>query len=272
MEEKIKNFYSRMSDIVRGSVIDLSQIDCTHPWVIGEICLLLIERQSLSDKSLVLPKNPESLHYLRRMHFDKFLTELGYEEARRALDAVPVSSSEDLHTQEIVHCRYVDEFSARLGRFEKMFKNFGLNDDDAKRALVIVGELGNNVFDHNLGSWPTNFSGAIIAAQHYPETKRIEVVIGDAGVGFLGSLHNAFPDLSRDVEAIKKGLEGYTGRVGEKRGNGLKLVQRWTITNFHGTLLIRSGGGLIHVDEDGTEEQEVPKVLGTLAQFMIYYK
>ncbi len=272
MEEQIKIFYSRIGDIVRGATIDLSNIDCMHPWVIGEICLLLIERQSLPDRSIVLPKSPEFLRYLKQMHFDEFLSELGYKEAHRFLVAVPVSPSEDVHIQEIVHCRYVDEFSARLGRFERMFKNFGLSDDDAKRALVIVGELGNNVFDHNLGSWPMNFSGAIITAQHYPEMKRIEVVIADAGVGFLGSLHNAFPDLLRDTDAIKKGLEGYTGRIGEKRGNGLKLVQRWTITNFHGTLFIRSGAGLVQVDEDGAQEQDVPKILGTLAQFVLYYK
>ncbi len=152
-----------------------------------------------------------------------------------------------------------------------MFKNFGLNDEDAHRALIIVGELGNNVFDHNLGNWPTNFSGSIIAAQNYPRLNRIEMIVADAGVGFLGSLRNAFPDLTTDIAAIKKGLEGNTGRIGENRGNGLKTIQKWTIGNFHGILTIHSGGGLVQVDENGTQEKEVAPIVGTLAQFVIYY-
>jgi hypothetical protein len=153
-----------------------------------------------------------------------------------------------------------------------MFKSFGLNEDEAKRAVVIVGELGNNVFDHNLGNWPTSFSGSIIAAQHYSRSKRIQVIVGDAGVGFLGSLKNAFPDLRNDIDAIKKGLEGNTGRIGEKRGNGLKTVQDWTINNFHGILTIHSGRGIAQVDEYGIESMPTIPILGTLAQFMICYE
>ncbi|MEK7459646.1 MAG: hypothetical protein AAB636_01105 [Patescibacteria group bacterium] len=238
----------------------------------GIVCLLLIERQSLADKKVILPKQENLLRYLKRMHLGEILGELGYTEAFEILKQITVPESENLNVQEIVHCRYNDEFSSRLGRFERMFKNFGLNEEDTKRALVIVGELGNNVFDHNLGNWPTNFSGAIITAHNYPETKRIEFVVGDAGVGFLGSLQNAFPNLSDDVEAIKKGLEGYTGRVGENRGNGLKTIQDWTINNFHGMLTIHSGGGLVQVDENGIESKNTCRILGTLAQFVIYYR
>ncbi|MEI8175083.1 MAG: hypothetical protein WCG28_03990 [bacterium] len=271
MEEDVEKFYKGIGIIAQNSTIDLSNVDFMHPWDIGEICLMLIERQSLPDKKLILPKNKNLLSYLKRIHFDQFLNELGYKESAQVLSAINSPELENLNLQEITHCRYVDEFSGRLGHFERMFKNFGLNDEDAKRALVIVGELGNNVFDHNIGSWPTNFNGSIILAQNYPQMKRIEVVVADAGVGFLGSLKNAYPDLMGDIEAIKKGLEGYSGRIGENRGNGLRLVQKWTIKNFHGILFIRSGAGLVQVDEDGCQSQEVAKVVGTNAKFVIYY-
>jgi hypothetical protein len=272
MEEDIDKFYKSLDIIVSKSTIDLSNVDFMRPWDIGEICLLLIERQSAPDKKLILPKNQDVLMHLKRMHFERFLLELGYFESAKVLGAIRMDEQENLDLQEITHCRYVDEFSGRLGHFEKTFKNFGLNDEDAKRALVIVGELGNNVFDHNIGSWPTNFNGAIILAQNYPEMKRIEVIVSDAGVGFLGSLKNAFPDLNEDIQAIQKGLEGNSGRIGESRGNGLKLVQKWTIKNFHGILLIRSGAGLVQVDEDGSQSLEVAKVIGTTAKFVIYYR
>lgn len=199
MESSIDGFYRQIDEIIRGSTIDLSRTNFMHPWSIGAVCLSLIERQSLTDRKIILPTSPDLLHYLKRMHFHELLLELGFNEEAKQLQAVEIQERENLNVQEIIHCRYHDDFSARLGRFEKIFQQFGFNNDDAKRASVIVGELGNNVFDHNLGNWPTNFSGLIIAAQNYPKMKRIECIIGDAGVGFLGSLHNAFPALHNAI-------------------------------------------------------------------------
>ena len=64
------------------------------------------------------------------------------------------------------------------------------------RATVLVGELGNNVFDHNEGLWPTDIRGAIIIGQNYPQLKKIEVVIADPGVGFKRSLQLRDPNLT----------------------------------------------------------------------------
>lgn len=272
MDSSIENFYNLFPKIVNGHTVDLSHFDFMHPWAIGASCLLLIKYQQFEDKKIILPTHEDVLRYLKRMHFDKRLDELNYMDAASKLAAIQISERENLDLHEITHCRYADEFNARLGQFERMFRNFGLNDEDAKRALVIFGELGNNVFDHNLGNWPTNFSGSIVVAQNYPEEKRIECVIADAGVGFFGSLRAAFPDLHSDLEAIQKGLEGYTGRIGETRGNGLKTIQNWTIKNFHGILNIHSGKGLVQVDENGIQIKEVMPTLGTLAQFVLYYK
>lgn len=272
MDESIEDFYNLLPKIVNGHTIDLSCLDFIHPWTIGASCLLLIEYQQFEDRRVILPTNNDLLHYLKRMHFDERLKEFGYRDAATIFAGTSISEHENLNVHEITRCRYADEFSARLGQFEQMFRNFGLNDEDARRALVIFGELGNNVFDHNLGNWPTNFSGSIVVAQNYPAKKRIECVIADVGVGFFGSLRAAFPDLHSDLEAIQKGLEGYTGRIGETRGNGLKTIQNWTINNFHGILNIHSGKGLVQVDESGIQAKEVMPILGTLAQFVLYYK
>ncbi len=272
MDRNIENFSNLLPKIVSGHTVDLSCLDFMHPWAIGASCIFLIERQQFEDRKVILPTDEDVLRYLKRMHFDKRLDELNYMDVASKLATIEISERENLDLHEIVHCRYADEFSARLGQFERMFRNFGLNDEDAKRALVIFGELGNNVFDHNLGNWPTNFSGSIVVAQNYPQLKRIECVIADAGVGFLGSLRAAFPTLRNNLEAIQKGLEGSTGRIGETRGNGLKTIQNWTINNFHGILNIHSGNGLVQVDENGTQIKEVMPILGTLAQFVLYYQ
>jgi len=66
-------------------------------------------------------------------------------------------------------------------------------------------------------------------------------------------------------------LSGKTGRVDEKRGNGLKFIQNWTLNKFSGSILIHSGSGQVYVDEKGTENKIAPKITGTIIQIMLNY-
>ena len=169
-----------------------------------------------------------------------------------------------------MHCNFRSDFEARLSsKIRIMFKNFGLGSDDESMATALVGELGNNVFDHNEGSWPTNIRGAIILGQHNQMKKQIEVVVADPGIGFRGSLSIADPNLKSDVDAIMLGLSGVTGRVGEPRGNGLKTIPNWTINKFNGIVRIHSGNGLVVVDKDGQHATTVFPIVGTLASFVV---
>ncbi len=163
-------------------------------------------------------------------------------------------------------------FQSRLNRLERDLQNTNAAGSDFSLITSIVGEIGNNSFDHNLGNWPTKVSGCIIAAQHYPNLKKIDIAVGDPGVGFYGSLKAAFPEIKTDLDAIRKGLEGNSGRIGETRGNGLRIIQQWTIQNFFGKVMIHSGNGLVIVSNRGMKEYTVNKILGTLAQFVINYK
>lgn len=271
MNLDFNNFYKNINKIIKDSTIDLSQIAFIHPWSVVMIVLLLIEHMEKTDKKIILPDKAETKTYLKRICFERLLGELGYDVAYEQLCSFSVSKSDNLNLQEIIHCYYRDEFNARLTRFISMFQHFGLSPSDSQRATAVVGELGNNVFDHNLGNWPTNISGCIITAQNYPILKRIEIAVGDPGVGFYGSLKAAYPNIKSDTEAIKTGLAGKTGRIGEVRGNGLKFIQEWTINNFSGQLMIHSGDGLVIVDKSGMKEYTVNRILGTLAQFVINY-
>lgn len=263
--------YDHYDKIVHGHTVDLSDVEFIHPWGVVLICLLLIERHEYADRNLILPTNQNPCGYLKRIHFNNVLREIGYLDQADELERLARTEKENLNVQEILHCLYRDEFNVRLERFIAMFRNFGLDPQTAYLATGVVGELGNNVFDHNSFSWPTNVSGAIITAQNYPKKKSIEVAIGDPGIGFRGSLAVAFPDLSSDTEAIKKGLAGNTGRVGESRGNGLRLIQQWTINNFSGMVMIHSGDGLVTVTKGQMQDRTVNRIVGTLAQFVIHY-
>ncbi len=273
MKETFETIYSSWDSLFSGNAIDLSQAETFDPWTIGLVCLRAIEIKGEPDKKIILPKSAEALAYLKRVHFDQFMRSLAFDGDMQPLMALPDSEGHSPDMFEIVWSTFRDEFSARLvSRVRRMFQSFGMNDDEEQRATALVGELGNNVYDHNEGSWPTDVGGALIIAQHYPEHKRIEVVVADPGVGFLGSLKQAKPDLADDIEAIQLGLQGVTGRVGEKRGNGLKLIQRWTIEDFQGILRIHSGSGLVEVDQTGTKATLGPKILGTLAELVVFYK
>lgn len=272
MELKYQNFYKNIDKILDNAVINLSEVSFMDPWAIAWISLKLIEIYKLEGTDIILPINSDLLCYLKRIHFADFLNELNYRKTAEKLNNLAMNENVNMNVQELLHCNYRDEFDGRLSKILQMFRNFGLNSDDASLAATLVGELGNNSFDHNLGSWPTDVSGNIILAQNYPKLNKIQIIVADPGVGFLGSMKAAYPELNSDLEAIKKGLSGFTGRINEKRGNGLRLIQKWTIDNFYGTLSIQSGAGLINVNYEGMNKNEVKPILGTIAQLMIEYK
>ncbi|GEM_PF-926733 len=265
--------YSRDAGWFNGDVIDLSKAGWCEPWGVGMICLRAIELKDQPKKELVLPKHHDVLTYLKRIHFPQFMDAMGYGAFLAPLNSLPMVEHPNLNLHEILHCTYRDEFNARLSsNIRLMLRNFGLRGEDEQRVTSLIGELGNNVFDHNEGVWPTNVGGAIMVAQNYPEKKFIEIAIADPGIGFLGSLKVRDPNLANDVDAIQLGLTGVTGRVGEKRGNGLRLVQDWTINKFNGKVRVHSGEGLVVVDEQGQKSSVVNRILGTLASVVIEYK
>lgn len=271
MDSDLKDFYEHLNKIANGSTIDLSDIESFNPWSLVIVCLLLIKKTNDPNKKLILPRQEETKSYLKMFGFDNFLRELGYINEAEILSRINLLT-ENKNIQKLMHCLYRDNFNAQLGHFLLLLQSFGLNQDDAARVTALIGELGNNVFDHNLGNWPTDVVGCLVAMQNYPDLHKVEIVIGDPGAGFYGSLKTAFPEISNDIEAIKKGLSGSTGRVGEERGNGLRLIQEWTIGNFSGKVTIHSGNGLVIVDKEGIKEYEINEIIGTLAQSVINYR
>ncbi|MBU0569258.1 hypothetical protein KKB40_00560 [Patescibacteria group bacterium] len=272
MRLNLHSIHKHYPKFVSKTTVDISSLKFIDPWALVSICLYLIENADNTRKTLILPQDIDVLTYLKRMRFDVFLGEIGYSKEAGQLMKFDMGERKNLNAQEITYCKYRDEFNANLENFIRMFANFGLCKSDTYRATALVGELGNNVFDHNSGNWPTDIGGCIIAGQNYPKKKLIEIAVGDPGIGFKQSLEVAFPNLSSDIAAIKKGLAGFTGRIGEKRGNGLKLIQEWVLKNFSGNVIIQSGKGLVIVNQKGTVEREVPRILGTVASLVIKYK
>ena len=112
----------------------------------------------------------------------------------------------------------------------------------------IVGEIGNNSFDHNLGSWP-DVRGIFFAF----DLNKKQIVLADRGQGILTTLKRARPSLMNDSEALLTAFtEKISGRAPENRGNGLKYVKKVVVDikkDVPLKLSFQSGDALIILDD-----------------------
>ncbi len=119
------------------------------------------------------------------------------------------------------YCIDTSVFQARLHRFEQELKATKGLEGEFTLISSVVGEIGNNSFDHNIGAWP-DIRGILFAY----DIKQRMIVLADRGRGILETLKRARPSLSGDEEALHVAFtEKLTGRTPENRGNGLKYVR-----------------------------------------------
>lgn len=135
------------------------------------------------------------------------------------------------------YCERQDQFAGRLETMGLLLaQSDTVGESTASLLTLIVGEIGDNSYMHNVGNWP-DVPGIFFA---YDITKRI-IVLADRGQGIRNTLSRVRPNIGSDVEALNIAFtEIVSGRSPEKRGNGLKVVRRIVETYSIG-LLFRSG-------------------------------
>jgi len=125
------------------------------------------------------------------------------------------------------YCQDSFIFKTRLDKFGDVLKKEAGLEELFSLVTSMVGEIGNNSFDHNLGNWP-DIRG-IFFGFNLIEKK---VILADRGLGVLTTLRNVKPELLNDKEALKVAFtEQISGRRLERRGNGLKFVKRYVEEN-----------------------------------------
>ena len=143
------------------------------------------------------------------------------------------------------YCRDAAVFKSRLSKLEILLqKNTSLTE---KFSLVtaVVGEIGNNSFDHNLGNWP-DLPGLFFG---YSLQER-KIILADRGQGVLTTLKRVKKDLSTHKEALYVAFtEVISGRAPESRGNGLKYV-RSVVQEYKMKLSCNSGDAICFIDDD----------------------
>lgn len=147
------------------------------------------------------------------------------------------------------HCATRDIFQARLDSFLRLFLNQNKNANEASLLVAIVGEVGNNCFDHNLGQW-TDVPGCWFG--YALKSTSVSVALADRGQGILSSLKTVEPNLQDEQRAIELAFsKAVSGRFPEHRGNGLKFVRHVINGNPKRGLFCQSGAGNISFGELG---------------------
>lgn len=143
------------------------------------------------------------------------------------------------------YCERSDRFTSRVAKLGAILATDPQANTLASLLTLIVGEIGDNSFAHNVG-WPDT-PGVFFA---YNLEKRM-IVLADRGQGVLATLRRVRPALTDHRAALKVAFtEIISGREPEKRGNGLKVVRRVTQENPI-ALFYQSGNARVRLPKDG---------------------
>jgi hypothetical protein len=153
------------------------------------------------------------------------------------------------------HCLDKSIFKARLSKLESLLARDKYLGVDYKFSLItsVIGEIGNNSFDHNIGNWADE--RGVFFGYNLNERK---IILADRGQGLLTTLKRVKTELSTDQEALNVAFTEYvSGRAPESRGNGLKYVreivegqtEEMIIENLN--LYFQSGDAKVLIEKNG---------------------
>lgn len=181
--------------------------------------------------------------FYRLSDIDEYLAGLALEEADLfGLAKKWASGAEASEPDSLFYCQNSAVFQSRLIKLEKALGTIHNLENIFPLIVAITGEIGNNSFDHNLGSWP-DMAGIFFGY----DTNRREIVLSDRGQGILKTLKRVRKELSSDAEALRVAFtEILSGRAPEARGNGLKFVKN-IITQNDITLFFQTGQAELHL-------------------------
>jgi len=165
------------------------------------------------------------------------------------------------------YCRTHDIFKARLDSMSIILNQSNRVGKDIVSLIdAVVGEVGNNSFDHNFGNWP-DVPGIFFS---YNIDKRI-IVLADRGLGIRATLLRVRPGLQDDADALRVAFtERVSGRTPEQRGNGLKFVYN-VASKYPVSISLQSGTAVANVSKNDSQLKiglASRNIRGTLAKIL----
>lgn len=205
-----------------------------------DVSPMTLRRWDESGKLVAIRKEGGTHRYYRQRDLEFFTSDL----KKLAFDWMQEHA--DIPGQ--YFCPNAAIFLARLTSFEAALLKKPGYEKLFSIIVSIVGEIGNNSFDHNLGKWPDE-PGIFFG---YDVNTGV-AVLADRGLGVLETLRQVRPDLPNHTEALRVAFtEIISGRSPERRGNGLKYV-REVVTNNPITLFFTSGDAELRMQEPKKE-------------------
>lgn len=158
-------------------------------------------------------------------------------------------------------CPTRDVFQARTDRLVDDLKKITRDDNLAYLLVAVVGEIGNNSFDHNLGNWQD-----VPGVYFRPDVATRELVLVDRGQGIYATIKRVRPGVRDETEAVHIAFtEIISGRAPEQRGNGLKFVKK-VVEENNLRLTLYTGAVKAEITTSGlTVQQSELNIPGTLA-------
>ncbi len=155
-----------------------------------------------------------------------------------------IKDSSGFEPRQDFYCSNSFVFQSRLSKLESKLKKIDKLNVPLSLLLAIVGEIGNNSFDHNLGNWP-DIPGIFFSYN----LNRKEIVLVDRGQGILATLKRVRPNLKNHQQALRMAFtKVISGRAPEYRGNGLKFVKK-AVFSSKISLFFQTGNACLKIEK-----------------------
>ncbi|GIN23394.1 hypothetical protein [Siminovitchia fordii] len=217
--------------------IDLSDIKFVSP--LGALSLLLLLDKL--DKSFfikVTPPPERVVSYMERMNFLEHCTKEVYKcfekhcdleslekrnrynKSNVLLEITSINEDKDVET--------VDESTRQI------LTSHGMKSSEANKIASIISEFVANILDHSKGNGYT-------AIQYYPSLNKVQLAIGDNGIGFVNSLKPTLLETNKgkrftNLKVIQSAFESRISSSSDiERGIGLNHVRSLSFEKIKGT-------------------------------------
>ena len=213
--------------------------------IIG-VSIQTLRRWDNSNKLSPVRKKVTGHRYYRKDDIENYIKNNLKDQFKLAknwvLNNIGLESHSDFYCQDsfVFQARLI-KLENELSKLKRLGKTFSL-------ISAIVGEIGHNSFDHNLGNWP-DIPGIFFSY----DLKKGKIVLADRGQGVLETLKKVKPKLKNHQDALYTAFtEIISGRAPEHRGNGLKFVKNVVINNEI-NLLFQTGNARVKIEKNDTD-------------------
>jgi hypothetical protein len=239
-----------IEDLPNATVIDLSGATFVDSYgMVVVACAALAATERAERLEVRGPSNLNAARYLARMELPEFLAQqCGVED-----HGLPNVQHWELEAATLCELRRF-ESGTLVGDLEEilLIRLDGVAGDVVAEIVGALYEISDNLSFH------AQTDSGIVAAQVYDRGSpqaRVDLAIGDVGIGIARSLEGGDHDPSTDLEAITLALTEFVSGTGDPtRGLGLPSVVE-NVRSVGGTTTIRTGRGIrvLHPRAEATD-------------------